>query len=70
MQSANVAHLLVQQLKIGRQSYKTQVVTKNLNPVWNETFTLDVNTQGSILEVSPYHDPSPRPCTPESPARC
>ena len=45
-------------LRCGQSHQKTKVVNKNLNPTWNETFTLQImNPQTERLEVEVYdHD--------------
>ena len=30
-------------LQLGEQKYKTTIVKKNLSPIWNEDFIIDVN---------------------------
>ena len=41
-------------LKFGDQSSKTNYIKQNLNPVWNEIFTFDVETGREELRVDVY----------------
>ncbi len=45
-------------LKLGTtQQLKTNYISNDLNPVWNEFFTFDVDTGKEVLEVRVYdHD--------------
>jgi Ca2+-dependent lipid-binding protein len=41
-------------LQIGREKHQTNYVKQELNPVWNEIFTFDIETGKELLEVTVY----------------
>lgn len=41
-------------LKFGNQQQKTNYIKGELDPVWNEVFTFDVETGNEILEIMVY----------------
>jgi Ca2+-dependent lipid-binding protein len=41
-------------LKMGDQTYKTKHINQNLNPIWNEVATFDVETGHEVVEVEVF----------------
>lgn len=41
-------------LRFGNQQQKSNYVKQDLNPVWNEVFTFDVETGKEVLEIIVY----------------
>lgn len=41
-------------LKFGGQQQKSNYIKQELNPVWNEVFTFDVETGKEVMEISVY----------------